>query len=249
MFGRVKDRFQISKKELRVLASIREFSCWTGCEQNFRAQWDFINQSNLQPSSLQSDLMAVRVHLLCKKLKKLAEEKSVQEISPHLLKMGTEFERLLQALSIPDVELRRENDVALGRAISKILNLVQAVEDITDSYSHMGQSISPRIYYMMRQFLHKHGGTGNILGRMSSVIQPISGPSFPDMLKNFSELVCSLLEKLVWQIEIIIEIGDSADFNFIVQFNAELDGWENIEFDIGEVTSLAGSEADINEFC
>ncbi|KAI4318101.1 hypothetical protein L6164_025909 [Bauhinia variegata] len=180
--------------------------------------------------------MAAPVDVLCKKLKKLAKEKSEEEISPHLLKMRTEFERLLQALSIPDVELRRENDVALGRAISQILNLVQAVEDITDSYSHTGQSLSQRkslICYMMRQFLHKHGGTGNILGRMSSVIQPISGSSYPDMLKNLCELVCSLLEKLVWQIQISMEIGDSADFNFIVQFNDELDGWENIEFDIG----------------
>ncbi|KAI4318087.1 hypothetical protein L6164_025895 [Bauhinia variegata] len=180
--------------------------------------------------------MAVRVHLLCKKLKKLAEEKPKEEISPYLLKMGTELERLLQALSIPDVELRRENDVALGRAISQILNLVQAVEDITDSYSHTGQSLSQTkslIYCMMRQFLHKHRATGNILRRMSSVIQPISGSSFPDMLKNFCELVCSLLEKLVWQIQICMEIPDSANFNFIVQFNYELDGWENIEFDIG----------------
>ncbi|KAI4318081.1 hypothetical protein L6164_025889 [Bauhinia variegata] len=88
--------------------------------------------------------MAAPVYLLCKKLKKLAEEKPEEEISPHLLKMATEFERLLQALSIPIVELRRENDVALGKAISQILALVEEVEDITDSYSHTGQSLSDR---------------------------------------------------------------------------------------------------------
>ncbi|KAI4318090.1 hypothetical protein L6164_025898 [Bauhinia variegata] len=117
--------------------------------------------------------MAAPVGVLCKKLKKLAEEKPEEEISPHLLKMRTEFERLLQALSIPDVELRWEDDVALARAISQILNLVYVVQDITDSYSHTGQSISQResqIYDMMCQFLHKHRATGNILGRMSRVI-------------------------------------------------------------------------------
>ncbi|KAI4318068.1 hypothetical protein L6164_025877 [Bauhinia variegata] len=71
---------------------------WVASEKKgFASSWLGFREASVSVfhSSLQSDLMAVRVNLLCKKLKKLAEEKSEEEISPHLLKMGTEFERLL----------------------------------------------------------------------------------------------------------------------------------------------------------
>ncbi|KAI4318079.1 hypothetical protein L6164_025887 [Bauhinia variegata] len=79
-----------------------------------------------------------------------------EEISPHLLKMGKVFEQALQPLS-GDIEWRRESNDALEKLISQIIDLVQAVEDIIDSYYLQGQVIFTRkseIYYEMRQFLN-----------------------------------------------------------------------------------------------
>ncbi|KAI4318071.1 hypothetical protein L6164_025880 [Bauhinia variegata] len=197
--------------------------------------------------------MAERVDNLLKKLNECAKVVP-KEISPHLLKMGKVFEQALQHLS-GDIEWRRESNDALEKQISRIIDLVQAVEYIIDWYFLQGQSIFTRkseIYFKMRQFLHKDARSGKVLpfalDRISGVVGQFTGPSFLDMLKNFSDQVCSHLKRLLWQIA--LEDGHS-DFNLMVQFRDELDGWVKIvEVSCveSELTSLEGSKGETIEF-
>ncbi|KAI4318099.1 hypothetical protein L6164_025907 [Bauhinia variegata] len=103
----------------------------------------------------------------------------------------------------------------------------------------------------MRQFLQKDARSGKVLpfalDRISGFIGQFTGPSFLDMLKNFSDQVCSHLKRLLWQIA--LEDGHS-DFNLVVQFRDELDGWVKIvEVSCveSELTSLLGCKGEIIE--
>ncbi|KAI4318113.1 hypothetical protein L6164_025921 [Bauhinia variegata] len=224
--------------------------------------------------------MAERAAILHKKLKKLTREVSEQEISQHLFELALEFEKARELLS-GDTDWRRNGNDALEGAISRILDVVEDVEEVADLFLDSGQSISIKrrseISSKMRLFPHKDPSAGKVLAfalsQMSRVVELFTGPSFQDMLKNFSHQVRNHLEKLLWHMQITLAIGRS-DFNPLVQFIKESDGWVNIEFDLGgeessltstdeldvwenmefdldedcEVTSLTGSEGEITEF-